>query len=404
MPTLRSFASLVHDAVDHTVDLVDLGHEVSARSALRLVDLLSPPLSPAAREVDSLRRGLTRGVLGSIKGVNRLVEEGLAPAYDAVSPPAEQPAPPLPLRSDLVGQAAWLLDAAQGAANGVAGDHLHARGNRLDLGLRLRSATDWIELDGIGIPEEASAKVVVFVHGLATTEWSWCLDAARHHGDPGAHFGSLLQAELGFTPIFVRYNTGRRILDNGAALAKALAALVLRWPVPIEQLVLIGHSMGGLVLRGALVAGAAQPWVGRVSHLFTLGSPHKGAPLERVGQGAVAALEAVELPAPAIIAALLRGRSAGIQDLGLGRIHEEETPPPFPAQLDWHFVSAGVATAADHPWSLVLGDLLVPIDSAAGPEERPLRSTAHFVGGLHHGEVQIHPAVYAVIRTALSAS
>jgi hypothetical protein len=67
-------------------------------------------------------------------------------------------------------------------------------------------------------------------------------------------------------------------------------------------------------------------------------------------------------------------------------------------------VSAGVATAADHPWSLVLGDLLVPIDSAAGPEERPLRSTAHFVGGLHHGEVQIHPAVYAVIRTALSAS
>ncbi len=111
----------------------------------------------------------------------------------------------------------------------------------------------------------ASARLVVFLHGLTESEASWCFNSVRHYGRPDVSYGTQLQQDLGLTPVFIRYNTGLHISDNGRLLAELLDRLVEAWPVPVDGLVLIGHSMGGLVARSALHQSgggtdAARPW------------------------------------------------------------------------------------------------------------------------------------------------
>ena len=411
MRRVKGLKSLIHDTVDRVVDLVEVGQESTSRSVMRVL-AVSPPLAEAAQGVDSVRRVFTKGVHATIKGVNRVVERvsdaGIAAAYgDEGAPEA-----PLPLRSDVIGTAAWVADALIGATNGVVGDHLVRRGNGLDLGMALRGADGW--LGPGGSPADASARVVVLVHGLATTEWSWCIDAALHHGDPAANFGTRLQADLGYTPIYARYNTGRHVSESGRALATRLQALLADWPVPIEELLLVGHSMGGLVIRSAchIAQEEGMSWVDRVQRIVTLASPLQGAPLERFGNIAAAVLAAVDLPGTLIPASLINGRSAGIKDLRYGYVQDAEwegSDPDavaadgrrdigLPPHIDWCFISATVGAAPDGTVSQLFGDLLVRVDSASGPMTAPSRATTRHVGGLHHASVQVHPAVYEIIR------
>jgi hypothetical protein len=107
----------------------------------------------------------------------------------------ESPEPPVPLRSDMVGTAAWVADAALGAVNGAVGDHLHARGSALDLGMALRRGDRYVTDDA-----DVSGLVVVLVHGLGTTEWCWALDAEAWHGDPAATFGTMLERDIRGSP------------------------------------------------------------------------------------------------------------------------------------------------------------------------------------------------------------
>jgi len=65
-----------------------------------------------------------------------------------------------------------------------------------------------------------------------------------------------LRDDLGYSPVFLRYNTGLHVSVNGRTLAEILELLQDQWPVPITELVLIGHSMGGLVARSACHYGA----------------------------------------------------------------------------------------------------------------------------------------------------
>src|SRR4029079_17702299 len=111
-------------------------------------------------------------------------------------------------------------------------------------------------------------RVVVFLHGLFETEYAWGRNS----------YGARLQRDLGVTPVYVRFNTGRHISENGRALAELLDALVADWPVEGEQIALVGHSLGGLVARSACHHGG--DWTPLVRHTVSLGSPHTGAPLE----------------------------------------------------------------------------------------------------------------------------
>jgi pimeloyl-ACP methyl ester carboxylesterase len=413
----RGLKGLIHDAVDRTTELVDEGHESTSRTVLRVFDAV-PPLAEPARAVDGVRRVTTRGVLGTIRVVNRLVEAvtdvGLDVAERVVEPPAVDA---VPMRSDVMRTARWVGDAALGLVNGAIGDHLSARANGLDLGMSIRYRDAYLELDRESLTiEDATPKIAVFVHGLGTTEWSWCLESEAYHGEPGASFGTLLARDLGYTPLYVRYNTGRHVSENGRRLAQELARLVERYPVPIEELLLVGHSMGGLVVRSACHYAAEEglAWITHVRRVACLGSPHHGAPLEKLGNLAAAVLDSIDTPGTRIPARLIQGRSAGIKDLRRGALVDEDwlgqdpdalrAPDarsiPLLEHVRYAFLSASVTTDPEHPLGRILGDLLVQVPSASGSlvEHRtfPIETACH--GGVLHHQLQNHPAVYAQLR------
>lgn len=425
-PKWRALKALVHDAVDRTTDLVEEGHESTSRTVMKVLTAIEPLAEPATA-VDDVRRLATGGVLGTIRVVNRLVETITDASLDLVervlpSDEVTHPEEAVAMRSDAMREARWVADAALGLVNGAVGDYLHARENALDLGMRLRHGDAYLDLDAASLREalpEASGKIAIFVHGLMATEWSWCLDSAAYHGDAGTSFATLLTRDLGYTSFFLRYNTGCHISTNGKLFAESLEKLVARYPVPVEEIVLIGHSMGGLVVRSACHYGDthALSWVAHVKRVFCLGSPHHGAPLEKLGHVAAAVLASIDTPGTRIPARILEGRSAGIKDLRHGSLVDEDwldhdpdalrsddaaRDIPLLDHVAYHFLAATITTDPEHPLGRVMGDLLVRTPSARA--ERLVHrvfpiDTKHF-GNVKHHQIQNHPAVYEQIRKA----
>lgn len=307
--------------------------------------------------------------------------------------------------------------------NGAHGDLLQREAPALSMGMTVR-------VGGRAVPVEPAAlraafpaagdRLAVFLHGLTETESSWCRHAERHHGRPGVDYGSQLHDDLGLTPVHLRYNTGLHISDNGRTLDALLGALVDAWPVPVRDVVLIGHSMGGLVARSALhQAGGgtpeAHPWTALVRDTITLGSPHLGAPLERGVHRLAGVLD--RLPETRPLARLLSLRSVGIKDLRRGTLVEADW-----SGRDLDALSAGAHTyvplldGARHfvvlvtvsrnpagPLAELIGDLLVQPRSAAGDTGDDDRLAfppdhVHRIGGLHHLDLLNHPLVYQRIR------
>lgn len=417
----RGLKSLVHDAVDHTADLVEAANASTARTVVGLLSHVAPLAAPA-RVVGALHGAATAGVVAAVKGVNRAVEAVTEAGLDrATRDRPAAPEAPVPLRSDATGSAPWLGDAALAVVNAAVGDYLHDADNGLSLGMHLRAGDSFLPLDEAGLAAAlpgATGRVVVLVHGLGATEWSWCLNAADYYGDPADNFGTLLARDLGMTAVFVRYNTGRHVSENGRTLAALLDQLIAHYPVPVTELVLVGHSMGGLVLRSACHYGraAAMPWTDRVRRVFCLGTPHQGAALEKISHVAAAVLQGFDAPGAWIPGRLLAGRSAGIKDLRYGYTVDEEWRGLDPdALLDdrrvgaplmdgptWYFVAATLTKDAEHPVGRLVGDLLVRVPSASGPKVTrgsfPIE-TRHFGAVMHH-QLQSHPDVYALIRSA----
>ena len=414
----RGLKSLVHDAIDATSELVELGHESTARNVTGVTDRL-PPLRTPARVVDGVRRLGTRGVLGTIKLVNRTVEAVSDVALDAVERRLDDEpgvVDALPMRSDTTSSGAWIADAALGLVNAAVGDHLGARANGLDLDMAFRIGDRYVALDRETIEAQLdppSKKVALFVHGLGTTEWSWCLEAEAYHGDPSISFGVLMARDLGYTPVFLRYNTGRRVSQSGRRLAELLERFVEAYPVEIDDLTILGHSMGGLVARSACHYGveAGYAWPARVRRVFYLGTPHQGAPLAKLGHAMTDMLDTVDLPGTKIVARILANRSDGIKDLSLGSVVDEDwlsaspdvaSDAPLLPHASHFFVSATITEDPGHAVGRLIGDLLVRVPSADGPRQRE----THFAietrryGGVMHHQLQNHPAVYAQILSA----
>ena len=416
----RGLKALVHDAIDATTELVDVGHESTARAAVAIADQVEPLREPV-RFVDGVRRLSTRGVLGVIRVVNRGVEAVSDVALDAAQHAWAEgeegdTVPAMPLRSDATNSGAWAGDAALGLVNAAVGDHLSARASGLELEMQFRLRDHYVALRRetlASVAPDASPKVALFVHGLGTTEWSWCLEAEAYHGDAAACFGAMLERDLGFTPVYLRYNTGRHVSENGRLFAEALERFVAAYPVPIEDLTLVGHSMGGLVVRSACHYGLAQrlAWPAQVRRVFCLGSPHRGAPLAKLSHALGGVLDAIDLPGTQIAAKVIAGRSAGIKDLSHGAVIDEDwlrtdadavSEAALLPRARHYFVSATLTKDPEHPVGQLMGDLLVRAPSAAGPA----RSESHFsiatsrYGGVMHHQLQNHPAVYEQLRAA----
>ncbi|MPZ81859.1 MAG: alpha/beta fold hydrolase [Actinophytocola sp.] len=243
--------------------------------------------------------------------------------------------------------------------------------------------------------------VVVFLHGLVETERSWFHRPRPGKARNGTDFGSRLAEDLAGTPVYVRYNTGRRICDNGRELADLLAELVEGWPVPITEIVLIGHSMGGLVARSAVRQAGDHPTPGlsKVTRLVCLGSPHTGAPLER-GVVRVAGILGM-FAALAPVARLMALRSDGIKDLARGSLHQDHraeygrpVDAGLPAGVRQLFVVATLSRSEGSLWGPLIGDLVVAPSSAG---DRTQTADLEWLGGLHHFDLLSHDAVYGVV-------
>lgn len=383
----------MHEGVDATTHLVRDGEDSAWRGVLRVTDHL-PPVAGAARVLDGVRRVSTDGVLGSVRVVNRAVEllvgAGLARVPDA-------PVAPIPMRSDVTRTAAWAEDAALGVVNGLVGDQLRGGSAALDLGLRLRHGDAY--LPDTPPPRPDRPDVVVLVHGLTATEWCWSLDAERYHGDATATFGTLLQRDLGLEPVYVRFNTGRPVADNGERLAARLDALCAAWNP--GRIVLLGHSMGGLVALAAcrVAQREGQAWLARVSDVVSLATPHRGAPTARLADLTARALAAVDVPATQVLAGILDARSGGIRDLH-AREPEAGAEDTLLPGIRYAFFSA--TFTADSTVARLAGDLLVPVASASGPRGARVPIHARTFGGVLHHQIQCHPEVYAAVRAALT--
>jgi pimeloyl-ACP methyl ester carboxylesterase len=298
-----------------------------------------------------------------------------------------------------------------GALNGLIGDELEREGSDLHEPMRVRAGGRPVPLEPRGLAAahpDAGGRLVVFVHGLMETEYSWRLGA----GPEGETYATRLRRDLGCTSVEVRYNSGRHISENGLSLADLLAELVAAWPAEVESIALVGHSMGGLVARSAChqAAERGDAWVRQVRHMISLGTPHMGAPLAQGVHWISAALGAVPETRP--FARFLRRRSAGIRDLRQGSLVDADWRDCDPDALravacqeipllegaTHCFVAATVTRGGRDPVGRLLGDCLVLQPSASGRSRTrriPFEEEygAH-IGGTHHLALLNHPKVY----------
>ena len=247
---------------------------------------------------------LTRTVVGSVRGTAGLVGAGIEGALGMLEPLLGTPGD---------GED---RDALLAVVNGVLGDYLEETQNALALPMELTVGGRPLPIEDSEALRRAltrlTGRLVVMVHGSCMTEHQWIRGGHDH--------GLALVRDGGWTRIGVRYNSGLHISTNGERLAAKLERLVEGWPVPVEAVALLGHSMGGLVSRAACWAGEqdGHAWRSRLQTLLTLGTPHHGAPLERAGNWVDGVLGASRFSAP--LARLGKIRSAGVTDLRYGNV------------------------------------------------------------------------------------
>jgi pimeloyl-ACP methyl ester carboxylesterase len=367
---IRGAARLAIEATVGLTDLVEAMHQriASAPGATAADGRTSGITGLVYKSI----RGVTKRVGGSVEGLLGLLEPLLAPQPKAGHEDSSA-RPPQPQREAIVA-----------ALNGVLGDHLAATQNPLSIGMALRHAGQPLVLERAALQArfpKAEGRVIVLLHGLCMNDLQWLRDGHDH--------GAALAAELGATPLYLHYNSGLSIPDNGRLFASLMAQWVAAWPVPVERLVLLAHSMGGLVARSALAQAqdAGQSWPQRVSELVCLGTPHFGARLERAGHGVDVLLGGAPYAAP--LARLGKLRSAGITDLRHGRVRpavaggkasDPEAPLPLPDSLQGprcYAIAGCLGSSSTSLKARLAGDGLVTVDSALGQHKDAAR-TLHF--------------------------
>jgi PGAP1-like protein len=365
-------------------------------------------VGPGAVPVRAVHDAVADGVYGAVRGLTALLGQA-ADAGLRHRPPAE---------------GRWLSSSprgavALGALGGLIGDELEREDSDLQQPMAVRAAGRAVRPEpaalGRAFPQ-ATPRIVVFVHGLMETELAWRLGA----GPEGETYGSRLALDLHCSPLYVRYNSGRHISENGRSLAELLEELVASWPIEVEQIALVGHSLGGLVARSAGHYGSERGhrWVRLVRHVVSLGSPHMGAPMAQAVHWASAGLDVV--PETRFFAAFLRRRSAGIRDLRQGSLVDDDWRDRDPDALraaacreipllegaTHCFVAATVTRRAGHPLGRLLGDCLVLQPSASGRSRtRRIAFRCHHgmhLGGAHHLMLLNHPVVYEGLREWLA--
>jgi pimeloyl-ACP methyl ester carboxylesterase len=429
MKRARGFVDLVFDIVEETTNLVERTHDAVVERTVRRFAPIEPAKTTATvvTGIQTAISSITFESIRIVNGISRVAVNAAADVAEArLLDDGQAPELATPVRSTALGTPGWYVDFAQASLNGFWGDYIAKKNGRLDLGMTLRhhgrplSVTRESLADAFPNP---TPKVCVFVHGLASTEWLWSLSSEAYYGNPEVTFGTRLLEDAGFTPVYVRYNSGLHISENGKRLAALLEELLDAYPVPIDEIALVGHSMGGLVSRSAAHYGSQHDarWVKRLRHVACIGSPHLGAPLEKAVHLLTGALNRIDAAGAQVPAELLKARSVGVKDLRFGYTLDEEwlgkdldavfagarKNVPLVDGVGYYFVAATITKDPAHPFGHLFGDLLVRMPSAAGAAPEPARRI-HFDGGalvrgLNHVNIASHPAVYDALRGLLAA-
>jgi PGAP1-like protein len=382
------------DTLSLAAEVVDgLGVATVRDTHLALVDrvhgLLDRPLGPSSALPGRAHRAIASGVYAGLGAGVRAAGRGLDVAAVAG---LDQ------------GRGGRLDDHHRGrvlraTVNGLIGDRLAEQRPRwaIPMAVRVDGRDVGLTADGVRAAYPgATGRVVVLLHGWCEDESSW----GRGRDVVGTTYAESL-AERGWTPVLLRANTGLGLRANGAALTALLQRLTRAWPVPVERIALVGHSMGGLVLRAAadVVDDCDDHWVDRVTDVVTLGTPHLGSPVAGgVGTGSrVLGL----LPESAAFGRVLDWRSVGVHDLVHGLAQDV---PPLP-HARYRLVAATLSRSTRHPVGAVLGDGLVRSASAHGRgrsfELFPGADVLH-VGGAGHLELLNHPRVHDALHAWLA--
>lgn len=290
-----------------------------------------------------------------------------------------------------------LAGGVRSALNAAFGDHLAQMGNVLAIDMALYRDDLPLATDSAVLAKafpDSGGRLCLFIHGLAFDEHCW-----SPANDGEIDFGRQLQADFALEPMYLRYNTGLPIAGNGERLALLLDQLVARWPVPVRELVLIGHSMGGLIARAACEQAAVEglPWLRALRMLLCLGSPHLGSPVERLGEFAGQALKLSRITEP--LGKMADARSQGIKDLR----HGPGAKPETPHAVALRFIGSTLTDDVDHPLADWFGDGLVTLGSAT---DHPVTGNVESarLGGIAHMGLTCDARVYARIKDWLQAS
>jgi len=392
---LRGLSRLVKEATVGVTDVVEsMHHNISRFPGI----------------VGRARQGPMGGISGLVYHSIRLITGMVGGSLDIVLGQLEP----------LLGQGStWPgRQAVVAALNGVLGDTMAASENPLALSMVLRHGGQNLELDKQALVNSipgANSKLLLLVHGLCMNDEQWNRQGHDH--------GATLARDLGYTPVYVRYNSGLHVSQNGRALAEKLETLVNEWPVPLDDFVVLGYSLGGQVVRSACHYAQEDDcgWIKRLQSLVFLGTPHHGVPLERGGNWIHQVMGISPYSAP--LSRLGRIRSAGITDLRHGNLLDEEwqgidrfddparerQPVPLPPGVRCHFLAAtNFAKPGEGVGDRLVGDGMVSLPSALGRHEREelnlSRPEQRWVGhGLNHLDLLNHESVYRQIKLVLQS-
>ena len=337
----------------------------------------------------SLARGGYRLMLDTVLGVNSIVENlhstiaNRVPLGAAISP-ATSGTPAYDTIRQVVRSVQDVVDGdsqhdacftnskARAAINGVCGDHLDRTNNPLALPMHVSTAEGILSLEEISTLKTASPHLVVMVHGLCMSHHYWT--------DASPSLGEVLENEDGYSVLYLSYNSGKHISTNGEDMAALLDEIVTHWPVAVETISMVGHSMGGLVIRSACHYAQQhdREWLNRLETAIYLGSPHHGSPLAKAGHWLTGLMSLSPYSKPFAVG---RHLSDGTKDLRFGNLLHEDwqhdaddafllsdnrKPVPLVDHVDHFFAAAAVGDHALDAKSTFLGDLLVRLGSATG--------------------------------------
>lgn len=381
--------------ISHAADLLGLSH-LTVSAVQEVADLAEELHLAIIRQApDFVAKPLGTGtslVYRSVRGVARLAGSGVAGLLTRLQPLLGE-------QKDWPGREALLA-----AINGVLGDHLAQSANPLAIPMQCRrDGRPWTPADAV------SGRILVLVHGLCMNDVQWRRNGHDH--------GALLEQKHGYSSVYLHYNSGRHISENGRAFADQLEALLAQWPVPVQELVLLGHSMGGLVSRSACHYGAeaGHQWRRHLRKMVFLGSPHQGAPLERGGNWFHLITGMNRYSAP--FTRLARMRSAGITDLRHGSVLDEDwcgrdrfahgqalpRTLDLPQDVACYALAASLGKDASGLAGRVAGDGLVPLESALASQLELAPSRRAVVYRTNHMELLDSAAVYATLEQWLSS-